>query len=168
MTLSPFSAMFSQVISTHTSRVGCDVGLYHIWTCRIYFYSHIPCGMWRYFPTVVNECEKFLLTHPVWDVTANIIQTSRTMKISTHTSRVGCDCNRQECGRADHISTHTSRVGCDSTRDCENCKYNNFYSHIPCGMWPMRGSVGGLDSRNFYSHIPCGMWHFDVYDKVER
>ena len=34
----------------------------------------------------------------------------------------------------------------------------NFYSHIPCGMWRQgvehrRGSLS-----NFYSHIPCGMW----------
>ena len=32
-------------ISTHTSRVGCDLfGLFSVATA-IYFYSHIPCGM---------------------------------------------------------------------------------------------------------------------------
>ena len=56
----------------------------------------------------------------------------------------------------------------------------NFYSHIPCGMWPEQKSVRmdgdsisthtsrvGCDEipwvavtriLHFYSHIPCGMW----------
>ena len=33
------------------------------------------------------------------------------------------------------ISTHTSRVGCDSICSSDICHPNNFYSHIPCGMW---------------------------------
>ena len=33
----------------------------------------------------------FLLTHPVWDVTVNYLDEIWTGKISTHTSRVGCD-----------------------------------------------------------------------------
>ena len=34
------------------------------------FYSHIPCGMWRYFFALLSCSARFLLTHPVWDVTA--------------------------------------------------------------------------------------------------
>ena len=34
---------------------------------------------------------EFLLTHPVWDVTARQTLTTQTTQISTHTSRVGCD-----------------------------------------------------------------------------
>ena len=34
---------------------------------------------------------KFLLTHPVWDVTATGRITEEQYNISTHTSRVGCD-----------------------------------------------------------------------------
>ena len=55
-------------ISTHTSRVGCD---------------GIPLGSPGYM--------RFLLTHPVWDVTVNYLDEIWTGKISTHTSRVGCD-----------------------------------------------------------------------------
>ena len=79
----------------------------------------------------------FLLTHPVWDVTPNRTRKRPTMrKISTHTSRVGCDKNqRPEQHHVQKfllthpvwdvteeeqryvvnavISTHTSRVGCD-------------------------------------------------------
>ena len=33
----------------------------------------------------------FLLTHPVWDVTAATEKYSNRKPISTHTSRVGCD-----------------------------------------------------------------------------
>ena len=71
----------------------------------------------------------------MWDVTDFIIKIMSIVRISTHTSRVGCDADmRQFVGmmsfllthpvwdvtRADrqdmeqiHISTHTSRVGCD-------------------------------------------------------
>ena len=57
------------MISTHTSRVGCD-------------------------PTVDKvrfRREGFLLTHPVWDVTLSVHLIYATLIISTHTSRVGCD-----------------------------------------------------------------------------
>ena len=80
------------MISTHTSRVGCD-----------------PVGIvWRLF------VQQFLLTHPVWDVTRTSDGEGGFITISTHTSRVGCDIstllflNKSLC-----ISTHTSRVGCD-------------------------------------------------------
>ena len=32
----------------------------------------------------------FLLTHPVWDVTMRLRHNRITLRISTHTSRVGC------------------------------------------------------------------------------
>ena len=78
-------------ISTHTSRVGCDgdqdveigvcwhfyshipCGMWHKlgkqFDRRINFYSHIPCGMWRGNSCTWSTFQKFLLTHPVWDVT---------------------------------------------------------------------------------------------------
>ena len=124
---------------------------------------------------------KFLLTHPVWDVTRDWSSLELQHSISTHTSRVGCDgyCfyRRNELG----ISTHTSRVGCDTNRSRPNTNKRDFYSHIPCGMWPRMsamssfilpfllthpvwdvtppGSHLGLPDTYFYSHIPCGMWH---------
>ena len=100
-------------ISTHTSRVGCDVG-------------DARCSVLR--------C-RFLLTHPVWDVTRDWSSLELQHSISTHTSRVGCDgyCfyRRNELG----ISTHTSRVGCDFGNIYARCNTFHFYSHIPCGMW---------------------------------
>ena len=127
-----------------------------------------------------------------------------SIRISTHTSRVGCDgAVRWPSQGIPKISTHTSRVGCDRyeeeleqwhytfllthpvwdvTRSLTNCPLRckfllthpvwdvtepigvidsqgiNFYSHIPCGMWPMHGTQQRL-TRDFYSHIPCGMWH---------
>ena len=167
------------------------------------FYSHIPCGMWRYARSQNRSeahwisthtsrvgCDltlflsswhflKFLLTHPVWDVTRKYWKQTASNGISTHTSRVGCDlidgCGSFKCGfllthpvwdvthdwrvfvqfyqfllthpvwdvtqlfaQLFHyftISTHTSRVGCDG---CPKSGWNpsqNFYSHIPCGMW---------------------------------
>ena len=79
-------------ISTHTSRVGCDVG-------------DARCSVLR--------C-RFLLTHPVWDVTQNVCHVFFYTSISTHTSRVGCDSRMQLGFSCIFISTHTSRVGCDS------------------------------------------------------
>ena len=77
------------------------------------FYSHIPCGMWHkkqekglntlkfllthpvWDVTQYSRCcghwERFLLTHPVWDVTEYGCAYGTIILISTHTSRVGCD-----------------------------------------------------------------------------
>ena len=56
-------------------------------------------------------------------------------KISTHTSRVGCDGDAIVPNPVILISTHTSRVGCDFLRSNRENSRGNFYSHIPCGMW---------------------------------
>ena len=77
------------------------------------------------------------------------------------------------------ISTHTSRVGCDTNRSRPNTNKRDFYSHIPCGMWPRMSAMSSFilpfllthpvwdvtrkiflrkKIWNFYSHIPCGMW----------
>ena len=56
------------MLSTHTSRVGCD------------------------FNIIGNFLESnFLLTHPVWDVTGVWFVGGGFGALSTHTSRVGCD-----------------------------------------------------------------------------
>ena len=100
-------------ISTHTSRVGCDMF--------------------------------FVLSLPVFS------------SISTHTSRVGCDNNTGVNLYFFEISTHTSRVGCDFVILINPVIKDNFYSHIPCGMWQLCQHRQRLP-QNFYSHIPCGMW----------
>ena len=123
-------------ISTHTSRVGCDKPRRNTCQDEENFYSHIPCGMWHYAPTVIRECEEFLLTHPVWDVTNWREGTWSCLKISTHTSRVGCDELLLNQSQVLNISTHTSRVGCDTDPSKYKWTLINFYSHIPCGMWP--------------------------------
>ena len=87
----------------------------------------------------------FLLTHPVWDVTIMKLQKSKLQK----------------------ISTHTSRVGCDSIRSGVPKSTIHFYSHIPCGMW--RNEVRKWTFPNyFYSHIPCGMWRYVPYRTTRR
>ena len=76
----------------------------------------------------------FLLTHPVWDVTALAVKNYAAEAISTHTSRVGCDNRTRRHRTMRKISTHTSRVGCDQAQRSKRTGVNHFYSHIPCGM----------------------------------
>ena len=107
--------------------------------------------------TAVLKDIEFLLTHPVWDVTFFCCACWHWEKISTHTSRVGCDAKVSWCSPTFRISTHTSRVGCDGKFVYVVHIPEHFYSHIPCGMWRKelcRRSKG----NHFYSHIPCGMW----------
>ena len=145
-------------ISTHTSRVGCDFSPSFNTQYLRHFYSHIPCGMWRNTiccftaPASISThtsrvgCDLCTPLHTYWYL------------ISTHTSRVGCDQFGITFTLApDVISTHTSRVGCDYDTDKMELVSDNFYSHIPCGMWRQLGEMSGI-GRNFYSHIPCGMW----------
>ena len=163
-----WSIKITKIISTHTSRVGCD---YNLWR-NLY---------------IINI---FLLTHPVWDVTTIIVFSFLHTKISTHTSRVGCDelvtaiclskwristhTSRVGCDVGDarcsvlrcrfllthpvwdvtsaifmlvailFISTHTSRVGCDTNRSRPNTNKRDFYSHIPCGMWPRMSAMSSF------------------------
>ena len=146
------------------------------------FYSHIPCGMWRLSVQILCRYIRFLLTHPVWDVTVCRRIPFRNMRfLLTHpvwdvTSSPGTGLQHLE------ISTHTSRVGCDlgrPKRDWISCRFllthpvwdvtdskesrhdiiQDFYSHIPCGMWPTSPAMKTVSS-DFYSHIPCGMWQY--------
>ena len=100
-------------ISTHTSRVGCDKRFLHFFSClNISTHtSRVGCD----YNCIDRKCclVIFLLTHPVWDVTHTVRSLHLQMKISTHTSRVGCD---------------------QYNLDLDN-SWDNFYSHIPCGMW---------------------------------
>ena len=124
------------LISTHTSRVGCDsvptgatdghsdfyshipCGMWQICWWKFvsvrHFYSHIPCGMWHGTAELKTYVLEFLLTHPVWDVTTTADVNDNVLPISTHTSRVGCDHMLSAPYFYNQISTHTSRVGCDS------------------------------------------------------
>ena len=123
-------------------------------------------------------CEKFLLTHPVWDVTLSNPHAYVFSDISTHTSRVGCDTVGVHFNTFSFISTHTSRVGCD---DRGNIYRNEVYisthtSRVGCDpclnffvyffLISTHTSRVGCDpveellvrpSADFYSHIPCGM-----------
>ena len=49
-------------------------------------------------------------------------------------------------------------MGCDcyTLFFCHSGRHN-FYSHIPCGMWPHYSNTLTVP-WDFYSHIPCGMW----------
>ena len=130
-------------------------------------------------------------------------------QISTHTSHAGCDgLGWTSIANGMNISTHTSHAGCDMflqyqlrhwkifllthpMRDVTigdtvyDIFMGDFYSHIPCGMWPettvyqetrclfllthpmrdVTGPVGAekIVTNNFYSHIPCGMWLLCIY-----
>ena len=114
----------SNRISTHTSRVGCDA----IYSSKprasnLFLLTHPVWDVTE--PVLLNIFTiSFLLTHPVWDVTPGRSKTSSVFKISTHTSRVGCD------------PGYTARI----------TAFHNFYSHIPCGMWrnPIRTNWGDL------------------------
>ena len=107
-----WSIKITKIISTHTSRVGCD--RYTDWSeiLVINFYSHIPCGMWPQWQYSTAIWQKFLLTHPVWDVTSCILC------CSTHIQ---------------FLLTHPVWDVTDLAQDATVTV--NFYSHIPCGMW---------------------------------
>ena len=99
-------------ISTHTSRVGCDIMIYlPIKYEKISTHtSRVGCD---------NICIFFF---PV-------------CYISTHTSRVGCD--NMTAGEFQVDSNFYSHIPCGMWR-CWLLFYalgRNFYSHIPCGMW---------------------------------
>ena len=102
-----------------------------------HFYSHIPYGMWRIPKLKHFVLLRFLLTHPVWDVTLF----SDIIKLSSYNFYSHIPCGMWPVLTpfsliAPMISTHTSRVGCDAIPSTFlSLSMLNFYSHIPCGMW---------------------------------
>ena len=82
-------------ISTHTSRVGCDTKSLSPMYCCSHFYSHIPCGMWRDVTCCHKDIGSRIYTHPVWDVTGCDVVGSCIDTVSCRTHPVwdvtGCD-----------------------------------------------------------------------------
>ena len=136
----------------------------NIVTGIINFYSHIPCGMWPkafdassvgvYISThtsrvgcdgssaaLVGAEKKFLLTHPVWDVTKAALELYYDKTISTHTSRVGCDLVIRHAVGVRNISTHTSRVGCDAIIPALICIFLKFLLTHPVWDVTLRMTV---------------------------
>ena len=153
---------YTWYISTHTSRVGCDAPNLAIFHHTIYFYSHIPCGMWPSFLPSYRPMQVFLLTHPVWDVTS-LCSFSLSCNIFLLTHPVW-DVTTFIFIFTKHIQFLLTHPVWDVTPlpSIAIAPVVNFYSHIPCGMWPCSFSHP-LQPINFYSHIPCGMWHQTRY-----
>ena len=78
------------------------------------------------------------------------------MKISTHTSRVGCDLNSWYLLQHHIISTHTSRVGCDKILEDAGVEVTFLLTHP---VWDVTLFPKWKQPIifYFYSHIPCGM-----------
>ena len=103
-------------ISTHTSRVGCDLSWLLFLSVLLWFLlTHPVWDVTMRWIQRYSRCLQFLLTHPVWDVTIDSRKEVIPLEISTHTSRVGCDNICIFFFPVCYISTHTSRVGCDGT-----------------------------------------------------
>ena len=124
-----------QSISTHTSLVGCDQLIGECNTYFLHFYSHIPCGMWRKWLSVIQITLHFYSHIPcgMWQISG------LTLLLPLHFySHIPCGMWRSTHHRSwssQQISTHTSLVGCDSLRHTHATLLEHFYSHIPCGMW---------------------------------
>ena len=104
------------LISTHTSRVGCDQVWKDLWSDKIIFLlTHPVWDVTCFLLTLSRMSHTFLLTHPVWDVTTNW-QTQ--LKTSTF------------------LLTHPVWDVTEIKREV-NTLISDFYSHIPCGMWPV-------------------------------
>ena len=148
------------------------------------FYSHIPCGMWpsTLFSTIPRST--FLLTHPVWDVTRKIWGYIKGIKfLLTHpvwdVTSLTPVYRRKKTFLLTHpvwdvtvlfallkfvwqISTHTSRVGCDHRNGTFWERMQDFYSHIPCGMWPWasRQRCGRCRISTHTSRVGCDRCFF--------
>ena len=121
-------------ISTHTSRVGCDIRIKY--RPMIFFISthtsRVGCDyliLDVFYGDNISTHTSRVGCDDGWSVEVETITV-----ISTHTSRVGCDLLIKDVLSGFRISTHTSRVGCDRLFIRRLGCVTNFYSHIPCGM----------------------------------
>ena len=96
-----WSIKITKIISTHTSRVGCDYNHRVFLSAYENFYSHIPCGMWRTGNgDMFIEMTNFYSHIPcgMWRRWCQMLRFE--VQISTHTSRVGCDKRLKQFGIA--------------------------------------------------------------------
>ena len=125
-----------QCISTHTSRVGCDgaKSLKAAKTFRISTHtSRVGCDKVSGDARVSDNA--FLLTHPVWDVTRSLRQTTKSVRfLLTHPVWDVTAVGTPETLRNWFLLTHPVWDVTHSGDAQENTE-ENFYSHIPCGMW---------------------------------
>ena len=164
-------------ISTHTSRVGCDYIMlipatailkflltHPVWDVtaqqaatqldNLNFYSHIPCGMWREELCRRSKGNQFLLTHPVWDVTP---------------------CYKINFSCFKFLLTHPVWDVTQALRNYD-CVVNNFYSHIPCGMWPPAGIYLHRNPEFLLTHpvwdvtlfLPTRRYHISISTHTSR
>ena len=150
-----------------------------------HFYSHIPCGMWP-IPgqQVTTGNRKFLLTHPVWDVThakrgkVSIVSFLLTHPVwdVTHTSQPVPAGNlfllTHPVWDVTHLWNHPGEISYlfllthpvwDVTlgSSSKDGGANAFLLTHP--VWDVTVLLLRLLAlrKNFYSHIPCGMWRDD-------
>ena len=168
MTFKWFICYVPNRISTHTSRVGCDWYQEMIsWHIQKFLLTHPVWDVTHRGRRRSLEI-RFLLTHPVWDVTLTLAVLS--FSPSNFYSHIPCGMWREKKEKIiqwTRISTHTSRVGCDGLEPLQGTTRYNFYSHIPCGMW-RKLHINAPAYINFYSHIPCGMWRSTLQGYRER
>ena len=128
-------------ISTHTSRVGCDLVIYH------------------------SPYNQSISTHTS-RVGCDVGQsgTNFLRKISTHTSRVGCDGIMSYMAVAtENISTHTSRVGCDDTDGSKRYYWgiSTHTSRVGCDNYAAEAKaikeISTHTSRVGCDDMPCGL-----------
>ena len=100
-------------ISTHTSRVGCDHRKGEVNLLGKFLLTHPVWDVTFNEKSILRTDSEFLLTHPVWDVTCfpQNGQYQLSFLLTHPVWDVTKNCNANTgilC-----ISTHTSRVGCD-------------------------------------------------------
>ena len=122
-------------ISTHTSRVGCDVIRVSPFCFRSRFLLTHP--VWDVTPLNLSFTPRliFLLTHPVWDVT--VVPSSaafvRQSFLLTHPVWDVTVCMIWQHRRLRFLLTHPVWDVTNNPRTTSRA-VKNFYSHIPCGM----------------------------------
>ena len=144
------------------------------------FYSHIPCGMWRQAEAHTAD-KKHFYSHIPCGMWRQAEDCRRMAKISTHTSRVGCDrtTEPQKDLAEEFLLTHPVwdvthhspllssglwfllthpvwDVTCLPQYSQQYVQISTHTSRVGCDVEKARQQ--SEPDSNFYSHIPCGMW----------
>ena len=162
--------------------MGCDI----IWLCfallHCHFYSHIPCGMWRIIHRISETFYRFLLTHPVWDVT--IISQNPIHTAFNFYSHIPCgmwrfastssqtfdkfllthpvwDVTEMAARFPSFCSTFLLTHPVWDVTDIRTAGQQTVKAFLLTHpVWDVTWLYLGGDPKMgyFYSHIPCGMW----------
>ena len=121
-------------ISIHAPRVGCDSKPFGDSLVKKNFNPRTPCGVRLQLFHIVQSCEEFQSTHPVWGATSAVGRKQNSTSFQSTHPVWGATLVFRQVRIIVCISIHAPRVGCDFPIHLPTSASKYFNPRTPCGV----------------------------------